>query len=571
MGSRRGKEADFQRQSTSASLPRRLRRLLRRFSNSPWIPPRRVSSALLWQLCQVILAIGATDQPSNVMNPLINRRRFLRTTAAVSSLTGLGELGFLSQLRPVAAEEANLNPDIVRFNPEIEPLVRFLEDTPRERLLEEVGAKLKRGLSYRDLLAALLLAGVRNIQPRPVGFKFHAVLVVNSAHLASLSSPDAERWLPIFWALDHFKSSQAQDVKEGDWTMRPVDESKVPTAEKAKQAFIDALENWDEAAADAAVSGLVRSAGAQEIFELFCRYGSRDFRELGHKAIFVANSWRTLQSIGWHHAEPVLRSLAYALLDRAGDGNPGKSDLPADRPGRRNLEWGGTIRADWSGGKISSGATREMLNTLRHGSAVDTSGKVVELLKNGVAPQSLWDALFDGAGELLIREPGIRSLHAVTCTNALHFEWQHCGSEETRKLLLLQSAAFLPLFRGNRSDQGTRIDQLEQLPLKATGAAAVEEIFAELTNDRMLAARKVLAYLKDNPHPQEFIDAARVLIFLKGRDAHDYKFSSAVLEDYRNLSPAWRDRYLAASVFNLRGSGAADNQLVKRTRAALQG
>src|SRR5438874_4608930 len=317
------------------------------------------------------------------MNAATTRRHFLKTAATVSALSGLGELGFLSQLRPISAGEANLNPDVVRFNPEIEPLVRFLEDTPRERLLEEVGAKIKRGLSYRDLLAALLLAGVRNIQPRPVGFKFHAVLVVNSAHLASLSSPDADRWLPIFWALDYFKSSQAQDVKEGDWTMRSADETKVPPAHKAKQAFIEAMEAWDEDAADAAVTGLARSASAQEIFELFCRYGARDFRELGHKAIYVANSWRALQSIGWHHAEPVLRSLAYALLDRTGDANPGKSDLPADRPGRRNLELGGTIRDDWSGGKISGGATRELLNTLRHGSAVDTSGKVVELLKNG--------------------------------------------------------------------------------------------------------------------------------------------------------------------------------------------
>src|SRR5947207_9389780 len=198
----------------------------------------------------------------------INRRRFLRTAATVSALSGLGELGFLSQLRPVSAGEANLNPDVVRFNPEIEPLVRFLEDTPREQLLEEVGAKIKRGLSYRDLLAALLLAGVRNIQPRPVGFKFHAVLVVNSAHLASLLSPDSERWLPIFWALDHFKSSQAQDVKEGDWTMRAVDEMRVTTSEKARQAFIEALENWDEPAADAAVAGMVRGSGAQEIFEI---------------------------------------------------------------------------------------------------------------------------------------------------------------------------------------------------------------------------------------------------------------------------------------------------------------
>ncbi|HKS37790.1 MAG TPA: hypothetical protein VJW76_11410, partial [Verrucomicrobiae bacterium] len=83
------------------------------------------------------------------------------------------------------------------------------------------------------------------------------------------------------------------------------------------------------------------------------------------------------------------------------------------------------------------------------------------------------------------------------------------------------------------------------------------------------AARKVLAYLKDHPQPKELIDAARVLIFLKGRDSHDYKFSSAVLEDYANVSPAWRNQYLAASMFNLRGSGASDNDLVTRIRAAL--
>src|SRR5438045_9210473 len=229
------------------------------------------------------------------MNAATTRRHFLKTAAGTGALLGLGDLGFLSQLRPVSAAEAKLEPDIVRFNPEIEPLVRLLEDTPRERLLEEVAARIKRGLSYLDLLAALLLAGVRNIQPRPVGFKFHAVLVVNSAHLASLSSPDSDRWLPILWALDYFKSAQAQDVKEGDWTMRAVDESKVPPAQKARQSFIDAMENCDEPAADAAVSGLIRAVGAQEIFELFCRCGARDFRELGHKAIYVANSWRIVQ------------------------------------------------------------------------------------------------------------------------------------------------------------------------------------------------------------------------------------------------------------------------------------
>ncbi len=35
-------------------------------------------------------------------------------------------------------------------------------------------------------------------------------------------------------------------------------------------------------------------------------YGARDFRNIGHKAIYAANAWRTLQAIGWRHAEPVL-------------------------------------------------------------------------------------------------------------------------------------------------------------------------------------------------------------------------------------------------------------------------
>ena len=128
-----------------------------------------------------------------------DRRQFLATTA-------LGGLGLLGRLPAVSADEATLDRKVVRLDPGIEPLVRLLEDTPRDRLLEEVGGRIKKGVSYREVLAALFLAGVRNVEPRPsVGFKFHAVLAVNSAHLASLAAPDQERWRPIFWAIDNFK------------------------------------------------------------------------------------------------------------------------------------------------------------------------------------------------------------------------------------------------------------------------------------------------------------------------------------------------------------------------------
>src|SRR5262249_32573746 len=117
------------------------------------------------------------------MNMRTSRRGFLGTSTAASALLGLGDLSFLSRLSPVSADEAFVDPKVVRFGSEIEPLVRLLEDTSRDQLLEEVGSRIRNGLCYRDVVAALLLAGVRNVQPRPsVGHKFHAVLVVNSAH-----------------------------------------------------------------------------------------------------------------------------------------------------------------------------------------------------------------------------------------------------------------------------------------------------------------------------------------------------------------------------------------------------
>ena len=501
---------------------------------------------------------------------MTRRRSFLASTASAGALTALGPLGFLGRLPSVSAAEAKLPPERVRFHPEIEPLVRLLEDTPRERVLEEVAARVRRGLSYREVLAALMLAGIRNVQPRPVGFKFHAVLVVNSAHLASLASPDSDRWLPIFWAIDQFKASQAANVKEGNWRMRPVDESRAPSGHHARKAFLEAMDHWDEDAADAAISGLVRTAGADELFEIFARYGMRDFRDIGHKAIYVANSFRTLEVIGWHHAEPVLRSLAYALLDRAGaKENPAQADLPADRPFRENLETVQQVRSDWLDGRRDAGAMKELLQAVRSGAPADASIATLKLLNQGVAPQSVFDALFGSAGELLMQAPGILSLHAMTFTNAIHYAWQRTRDDETRRLLLLQNAAFLPLYRGDRTGKSHHIDTLEPIMPEAKGAEAVAEIFASIGSDRLTAARKMLGYLEGQSSAQPVADAARRLVFLKGTNSHDYKFSSAVLEDYEQLAHPWRNRLLAASVFYFRGSGERNNELVSRVRAAL--
>ena len=517
------------------------------------------------------VALEFSPKGSVMVHPC-SRRRFLSTASAGASLLTSGSL--IAGLGPLTNEQVTATRGIVQLRPEIEPLVRLIEETPRQRLLEEIGSRIRNGLSYREVLTALFLAGVRNVEPYPnVGFKFHAVLVVNSAHVASMSSPEADRWLPILWALDEFKSSQAKDVSEGNWTMSAVDEGSVPTAEKVRDAFHQSMQEWDVAQADVATAGVARSFDATAALEIFAEYAARDFRSIGHKVIYLANAWRALQTIGWEHSEPILRSLAYAMLNHNGESNPAISDLAPDRSWKTNQQLALKIREGWETGSIDGGATTELLTQLRKGSADEAAGCVVELLNRGVAPQSVYDALHLGAGELLMRQSGIVALHAMTTTNAMRFLFDTISSPQTRKQLLLQNASFLSQFRDAMAARDkigeARIDQLAAAGDTTAASSSVDAIFASVGQNSQQAAQGVMNFLSTGQDAGSLIHAARRLIFLKGTDSHDYKFSTAALEDFSKISPALRNQFLASSTYNLKGSGAADNKLVERIRAAL--
>lgn len=492
----------------------------------------------------------------------INRRDFLKDLGG-SVVTGTAAWQALQTIVPARADELEVTPGIVQFRPEMEEVVRWIEKTPRERILDEAVERLKKGLPYRQLVGGLFLAGIRNIKPRPVGFKFHAVMVISSAHQLALDAPPADRLLPFFWALDNFKSAQAQDVKEGDWTLTPVKESSVPSPSQARQRFVEAMDRWDDEAADAAIAGLCRSAGAAEVMELLWNYGIRDQQNIGHKAIFAAHAFRTLELIGWEHAEPVLRSLVFGLL------NGGKSDSAAPFDHNRTLV--GQVRSDWAAGKPDPAATTALLQTLRQANTKEAAAAVIELLNKGVAASSLWDAILLAGSELLMRKTAIVTLHATTACNSLFYTFRQSGHDATRLLALLQAASWITMFRdGARSRDGLpdkpHIDEFAPADVVPQDLAA---LFDGLKQNRVNAAAQTLAYARSGGNPAAFFDAARHLILTKGTDAHDYKFAVSAFEDYAHASSNVRPHLLAASVFYLKGSRDSDSPLLQKARAAL--
>ena len=88
-------------------------------------------------------------------------------------------------------------------------------------------------------------------------------------------------------------------------------------------------------------------------------------------------------------------------------------------------------------------------------------------------------------------------------------------------------------------------------------------------SDRTKASELLFGYLSSGGDSRDVINHARRLVFLKGNDSHDYKFSSAALEDFWAISPSWRDRFLAASAYQLRTESEPTRGLAKRIQQAI--
>jgi hypothetical protein len=504
------------------------------------------------------------------MKLLTTRRRFLQTATGAAAL-GLADL---SALRLLGAEPPAKGPLMIQFSPDIEPLVRLIEETPRKKCITIFCERLRGGLPYRQFLSAIFLAAVRKQDSH------HNVYLIHSAHQVSLDLRPEERILPLFWAMDHYKWQQ----EKYPTAMLPPLSATLPPAEKALPEFHDAMRRFDRDRAEGALVALARSQGARQAMEELWAYGCRDVSFIGHRAIAVANCWRTMETIGWQHAEPVLRFVVRDMYffngkqDQYYRPNSAKVDQHLDK-----------LPASWAGGQADGGATRELFALLREAKTDQACALACQQLASGVQAQSIWDAVHLAVAELMVRHqngPALQGkpLHANTSANALRYAFATTTSPRTRLLILLQAVAWAGDFTGAESKnlRPLRITELEGAKLPGTGPEAVAEIFALLParQDNKVGPRAAqddscrrvyaLGKIYPNAFPQ-FVQAALSWLSLKaGFNSHEYKFPQAIFENAEWVSLPWRPHILAASAHYLHGRQSPDSAVTRQVKEELQ-
>jgi hypothetical protein len=512
-----------------------------------------------------------------------SRRRFLQSTAALGAGLGAAEFAPLLPLSPATAAEANVTPDLVRFSPEIEPIVRLIEETPRERCVPVMVEQLRNGLPYRAFLAALYLAAIRAARWHGGIHGYdHNAYVVHSIHQLALDVPVSERLLLPFYALDNFKGMQQAYPNRPRTTELT---GTLPPAEKAADELHAAMREWEPERAERAVVALARSQGRPQVFEPLWAYAGRDWGFIGHMAILVANACRLLETIGWHHAEPALRYVVAAL---AGWGKAHAQD-PDVQPYWANLKHVekaiGRLPGDWAESRGNEGLTKDLMTAIREGQPGEACDLAVRQLVAGKAQAgALWDAIHLVAGELMLgarftvgrtQRNGV-ALHANTSANALHYAYRMSTLPDTRLLLTLQALSWMHLYRQllqkkMELDETMDITRLTGAQLPETSQAAVAEILATRTAQPQRAARLALTLAERPGGKEQLLQAARGLLPLKASgDPHDIKYPVAIFEDLDLVSPTWQPQVLAAAVFSFYGSDRPDNPVMQKVRDAVR-
>src|ERR1700704_723252 len=239
-------------------------------------------------------------QPSEeTMNIPHTRREFLADVGRGMLVATVGygmanELG----LAPAFAADA---PDTLDFG-SLEPLVRFMQETPTDKLLPGLAAKLKSGEDLRRLITAGALANARTFGGEDyVGF--HTMMALSPALHMAHELPEPLQPLPVFKVL--YRNTNRIQEKGGRkeevlHLVKPADLGSGNCGDKVREA----VHRKDASEAERNFATLAQLNPKDMLDALLQTV--EDHTEV-HRVVLPYRSWDLLDLIGKEHAHTLLR------------------------------------------------------------------------------------------------------------------------------------------------------------------------------------------------------------------------------------------------------------------------
>ncbi len=443
---------------------------------------------------------------------------------------------------PAAAQQA-----VACTDERFAALVNELVETPRRAIFDRVAENLRKGFDLPTVLAANFHAGVRVLTPS-VNAGQHSVLAAHSVNLLVGAVSPEWRLAAVLWSVDNMKAEQ----QGRHAPLKPVEENAIPDdAPAARTLLLAGLDDFDPDTADRGATGMFRHA-REELQDILLGYSTRDQQEVGHRAIFATQAMRSLDAFGWGCGETVVRALARGVAEAGGSPETLVPYPTSVAWTRRGVDLGGTSRD----------RTRvfELLAASRELGPEAFRDATVDALAGGLSPDAVWDCLLAAGAEIILRGNGGVGLHCFDAMNALRIGSTRVTRPEIRALMLLQAAAWVPLYRRQGKNwvdpifHSIDIDKLEP----GTAPDDVDGLFDVGGQGRGTVydpapARAAMAWFAEGGDVCAYTTRGRQLVIAKsGPDAHHYKYPVAAFEEAARVGDRedafWQHRFLAAEL-----------------------
>jgi hypothetical protein len=194
-------------------------------------------------------------------------------------------------------------------------------------------------------------------------------------------------------------------------------------------------------------------------------------------------------------------------------------------------------------------------------------------LRTGLGAPTAWDAVLLVGADVFQRRPGRRSadgrgallpVHAVTVASALRSSFEAARDDVTKRLLLLQAAAWVARVRD-------ALGQIVGLSMEGPSLAAASALPTTLDAAVESASPAMaLAFLeRDVSGSAALVARMRRTLARAGREHHQHKLAAALGEEAVRVAPRLRSRLLAPAVDYLANPKDADSDVFRRAERLL--
>jgi len=492
------------------------------------------------------------------MNSPKSRRHFLADVGRGMLVASIGynaanELG----LAPAFAAEA---PDTLDFG-SLESLVRLMQETPADKLLPALAAKLKSGTDLRQLVAAGALANARTFGGEDyVGF--HTMMALApSLHMAG-ELPEAQQALPVFKVL--YRNTNRIQEKGGrkEEVLHPVKPAPLAEGRAGAESVRDAVHRKAVDEAERLFATIAQASASDALNDLL--YTVQDHTEV-HRVVLPYRAWDLLDLVGQEHAHTLLRQSVRYCIKAESWTNPDHASaiLPKLLEEHKLLDRSPGTRA------AEDSWVDQLSLTIFKSTPEQAAEAAASALAEGFSPAVIGEAISLAANQLVLRDMGRPpsqeslgkppgsvhgdSIGVHACDSAC--AWRNLArvsnSRNTFACLIL-GAYQVALDRTNRGGDFLNWSplphqyQLSQIR-SAEGAALLRETDDAIhQNLQAHAAAAVYRYGELGHDPRPVFDLLLRYAVSEDGALHAEKFYRTVTEEFNSARPAFRWRQLVA-------------------------